>query len=53
MAWKSTVEAECRMPEKVAIFDTTLRDGEQTPGIALTPRDKLEIGTQLKTRGVD
>lgn len=27
----------------VRIFDTTLRDGEQTPGVSLTPNDKLEI----------
>ena len=35
------------------IFDTTLRDGEQTPGVSLTPEDKFEIGVQLDKLGVD
>ncbi len=39
--------------EYVNIFDTTLRDGEQTPGVSLTPEDKLEIAHQLDKLGVD
>ena len=39
--------------EKVIIFDTTLRDGEQSPGVALTTTDKLEIAHQLAKLGVD
>jgi isopropylmalate/citramalate/homocitrate synthase-like protein len=39
--------------ERVRIFDTTLRDGEQTPGVSLTPEQKLEIGRQLDRLGVD
>jgi len=35
------------------VFDTTLRDGEQTPGVALTPEDKVKIATQLDALGVD
>jgi len=35
------------------IFDTTLRDGEQAPGIALLPDEKVEIGEQLERLGVD
>jgi len=41
------------MTEKVYIFDTTLRDGEQSPGVALTVEDKLEIARQLERLGVD
>ena len=39
--------------EKVIIFDTTLRDGEQSPGVALTAADKMEIARQLERLGVD
>ena len=38
---------------KVRIFDTTLRDGEQTPGISLSPDQKLAIAKKLDTLGVD
>ncbi len=34
-------------------FDTTLRDGEQTPGVSLTPQQKFEIATALSDIGVD
>ena len=37
----------------IKIFDTTLRDGEQTPGVSLTPEDKLRIAIQLDKLGVD
>ena len=39
--------------EKVVIFDTTLRDGEQSPGISLDVGEKLEIAGQLARLGVD
>lgn len=39
--------------EKVIIFDTTLRDGEQAPGASLTSEQKLEIAYQLQKLGVD
>ncbi|HXY86180.1 MAG TPA: 2-isopropylmalate synthase [Gaiellaceae bacterium] len=38
---------------KIQIFDTTLRDGEQSPGIALRPDEKVEIAKQLELLGVD
>ena len=38
---------------KVRIFDTTLRDGEQTPGISLSPVQKLSIAKKLDALGVD
>ena len=42
------------MPQdKLIIFDTTLRDGEQAPGIALTPDEKLAIARQLAKLRVD
>src|SRR3954463_14647977 len=41
------------MAERVVIFDTTLRDGEQSPGIALDVGEKLEIAEQLARLGVD
>ncbi len=42
-----------RFPEKIRVFDTTLRDGEQTPGISLTPENKLRIARRLDELGVD
>jgi 2-isopropylmalate synthase len=38
---------------RIQIFDTTLRDGEQSPGIALQPDEKAEIADQLQRLGVD
>ncbi len=38
---------------KIIIFDTTLRDGEQSPGASLNINEKLEIGRQLAVLGVD
>lgn len=41
------------MSERVIIFDTTMRDGEQSPGISLDVGEKLEIADQLARLGVD
>ena len=41
------------MAASVKIFDTTLRDGEQTPGVSLNIQEKLEIARQLVRLGVD
>lgn len=38
---------------KIYIFDTTLRDGEQSPGVNLNTKEKLEIAYQLEKLGVD
>ena len=42
-----------KLPERIRIFDTTLRDGEQTPGVSLTPEEKVEIAVNLNNLGVD
>ncbi|MCS3901377.1 (R)-citramalate synthase [Methanococcus voltae] len=39
--------------KKVVVFDTTLRDGEQTPSISITPSNKLEIAMELDKLGVN
>ena len=41
------------LADKIYIFDTTLRDGEQTPGVALTIDEKIQIATKLNNLGVD
>ena len=38
---------------RVRIFDTTLRDGEQSPGASLTSAEKIDIARQLARLGVD
>lgn len=39
--------------EKLFIFDTTLRDGEQSPGVTLNAQEKVDIARQLSRLGVD
>ena len=41
------------MTDRVVIFDTTLRDGEQSPGATMTHEEKLEIAEMLDEMGVD
>ena len=41
------------MAEKIFIFDTTLRDGEQSPGASLSIMEKVEIARQLEKLNVD
>ncbi|KAF9616353.1 hypothetical protein IFM89_029607 [Coptis chinensis] len=40
-------------PNYVRIFDTTLRDGEQSPGATMTSKEKLDVARQLSKLGVD
>ncbi len=40
-------------PNRVYVFDTTLRDGEQVPGCQLTTPEKIEIARELESLGVD
>src|SRR3977135_4221643 len=49
----STPAGEHSQADRVLIFDTTLRDGEQSPGISLNKQEKLEIAHQLARLGVD
>ena len=39
--------------ERLVIFDTTLRDGEQCPGASLNQKEKLEIARKLSALNVD
>jgi len=41
------------MAEQVYIFDTTLRDGEQSPGASMTMDEKVRMAVQLEKLGVD
>ncbi|MDF0601791.1 2-isopropylmalate synthase [Psychromarinibacter sp. C21-152] len=47
---RAALQAE---PDRVLIFDTTLRDGEQSPGATMTNAEKLEIAQMLDDMGVD
>ncbi len=42
-----------RNQERVIIFDTTLRDGEQAPGCSMTLREKLRVARALRDLNVD
>jgi 2-isopropylmalate synthase len=41
------------MTERVIIFDTTLRDGEQSPGASMNVAEKVRLAIQLERLGVD
>jgi 2-isopropylmalate synthase len=52
--WTVTDDAKTENdPNRVRIFDTTLRDGEQSPGASLTVPEKLKVAGQLASLGVD
>lgn len=45
-------EVELKFPEKITVYDTTLRDGEQTPGVCLRTPEKLKIAKKLDEIGI-
>jgi len=46
------ISPKLKLPEKLVIYDSTLRDGEQMPGVHFTPEQKLEIAMKLDEVGV-
>ncbi|MGV3578434.1 2-isopropylmalate synthase [Brevundimonas sp.] len=49
----SIIDRVATDPNRVIVFDTTMRDGEQAPGFSMTPADKVRMGRSLKALGVD
>ena len=45
-------EAKIKFPEEIIVYDTTLRDGEQTPGVCLRTPEKLKIAKKLDEVGI-
>lgn len=53
MSTEKKTETKKTDPNRIIIFDTTLRDGEQSPGCTMNIKEKLEIANQLTRLGVD
>ena len=54
--WTGDLNSQALEPQRrvtVGLYDTTLRDGEQTVGVVLLPEDKLAIATALSAAGID
>src|SRR5215210_9258987 len=46
-------KSNLHIDDQIRIFDTTLRDGEQTPGVSVNPEKKIKIAFRLDELGVD
>jgi isopropylmalate/homocitrate/citramalate synthase len=53
MIWTGALNDPYRLGGKVGLYDTTLRDGEQTVGVVLDPEQKVEIARLLDGLGID
>ena len=53
MIWTGSLNDDHRLGGSVGLYDTTLRDGEQTVGLVLDPEQKLEIARALDELGID
>src|SRR6184192_4481475 len=51
--WTGSINDAVRIDARVGFYDTTLRDGEQTVGVVLTPEDKLELARGLDELGIE
>ncbi|SMC30002.1 2-isopropylmalate synthase [Andreprevotia lacus DSM 23236] len=49
----NTTPRDIQMGDRLFIFDTTLRDGEQSPGASMTKEEKIRVARQLEKLGVD
>ena len=53
LIWTGSLNDPYRLGGRVGLYDTTLRDGEQTVGVVLDPEQKLEIARLLDELGID